>query len=62
LVAEHYGLSREDLAIILQSFAAFEEDKDLAKLGSEIKWSDDLIRKFNGEVRKLVLQSFDLLA
>jgi hypothetical protein len=62
LVAKHYGLSREDLAIILQSFAGFEEDKDLANLGGEIKWSDDLIRKFNGEVRKLVLQNFDLLA
>lgn len=60
LVAKHYGLSREQLEVILQSFEGFEEDKELANM-KEVKWDDTLIRKFNGEVRKRVLSYFDSL-
>ncbi len=59
LVAKHYGLSKKDLDVILHSFQGFKEDKDLGKLEGEIRWTDDLVRRFNGEVRKLVQQSFD---
>ena len=58
LVARHYGLSREDLAVILDSFTSFEEDPELENL-EEIKWSDVLMRKFNGEVRRRVMGYFD---
>jgi hypothetical protein len=60
LVAKHYGLSRDDLAVILESYEGFEEDKDLVNM-KEVKWNDALIRKFNGEVRKRVLPCFDQL-
>lgn len=60
LVAKHYGLSREQLEVILQSFEGFEEDKELINM-KEVKWDDALIRKFNGEVRKRVLPYFDQL-
>jgi len=60
LVAHHYGLSREELTVILESFASFEEDPDLENL-EEIKWSDTLMRKFNGEVRRRVMGYFDAL-
>ncbi len=58
LVARHYGLSREDLVVILDSFTSFVEDPDLENL-EEIKWSDVLMRKFNGEVRQRVMKYFD---
>lgn len=60
LVAKHYGLLREQLDIIMQSFEGFEEDKELIRM-KEIKWDDTLVRKFNGEVRKRVLSYFDSL-
>jgi len=60
LMAVHYGLNREQLEVILQSFEGFEEDKDLVNM-KEVKWNDTLIRKFNGEVRKRVLPYFDQL-
>ena len=58
LVARHYGLTREDLAVILDSFTSFVVDPELENL-EEIKWSDVLMRKFNGEVRQRVLGYFD---
>jgi hypothetical protein len=61
LVAKHYGLNREQLEVILQSFEGFEEDKELVNM-KEVKWDDTLIRKFNGEVRKRVLSYFDSLS
>jgi len=61
LVAMHYGLNRQQLKIILESFDGFEEDEDLVKM-KEIRWNDSLIRKFNGEVRKRVLSYFDELS
>jgi len=60
LVAKHYGLNREQLEVILQSFEGFEEDKELVNM-KEVRWNDTLIRKFNGEVRKRVLPYFDQL-
>lgn len=57
LVAEHYGLNREEFELILQSFEGFEEDKNLEKL-TEVKWNDELMRRFNGEVRKRILETF----
>lgn len=57
---KHYGLNREQLEVILQSFDGFEEDKDLVNI-KEVVWNDTLIRKFNGEVRKRVLPYFDQL-
>jgi len=60
LVAKHYGLNRNQLEIILQSFEGFKEDKNLEKL-KEINWNDALVRKFNGEVRKRVLPYFNSL-
>jgi hypothetical protein len=62
LVAKHYGLSRSEFQVILDSFDGFEEDKNLSKFEGEIKWSDDLIRKFNGEVRKRVMHYYDSLS
>jgi len=58
LVARHYGLSHEELAVILESFSSFEEDPELENM-EEIKWSDTLMRKFNGEVRRRVMRYFD---
>ncbi len=58
IAAKLYGLDTEELKIVLHSFEGFEEDKELEKLGSEAHWSDDLIRRFNGEVRKRVLSYF----
>jgi hypothetical protein len=58
LVARHYGLNREDLAVILDSFTSFVEDPELENL-EEIKWSGVLMRKFNGEVRRRVMKYFD---
>jgi hypothetical protein len=60
LVARHYGLTREELAVILESFVSFEEDPELENL-EEIKWSDGLMRRFNGEVRRRVMGYFDAL-
>lgn len=60
LVARHYGLSREELAVILESFSSFEEDSELERM-EEIKWGDALIRRFNGEVRRRVMGYFDAL-
>jgi hypothetical protein len=60
LVARHYGLTREDLAVILDSFTSFVEDPELENL-EEIKWSDVLMRKFNGEMRKRVMGYFEAL-
>ena len=60
-VAKHYGLKKDQLEIILQSFEGFEKDKELANM-KEVKWDDTLIRKFNGEVRKRVLPYFDQLS
>jgi len=57
LVARHYGLSREQLEVILQSFEGFDEDKELVNM-KEIEWDDSLIRRLNGEVRKRVLSYF----
>lgn len=61
LVASHYGLSREELAVILESFASFEEDPELEKM-EEIRWGDALIRRFNGEVRRRVMKYFEKMA
>ena len=44
--------------MILESFTSFEEDSELENL-EEIKWSDGLMRKFNGEVCRRVLGYFD---
>jgi hypothetical protein len=60
LVAKLYHLTMEDLEAILQSYAGFKEDKEIEKL-KEIRWSDDLIRRLNGEVRKRILPIFDTL-
>ena len=59
-MAKHYGLGRAEVALILESFGAFKEDKNLVKL-TEVKWSKELLRRFNGEVRKRVLSYFDQL-
>jgi hypothetical protein len=48
------------LRVILESFD-FEEDDELSEDHGGIKWDDDLIRKFNGEVRKAVLQRIEPL-
>jgi hypothetical protein len=61
LVAKHYGLIRKELQAILDSFEGFKEDESIRKIEGEIKWDDDLIRKFNGEVRKRVMHYFDNL-
>jgi len=60
IVAKHYGLTKDELKITLDSFEGFEEDTTLENLQT-VKWSDDLIRRFNGEVRKRVYSCFDSL-
>jgi hypothetical protein len=60
LVAKHYGLTREQFEVILQSFEGFDEEQELVSL-KDVKWDDTLIRKFNGEVRKRVLPYFNQL-
>jgi hypothetical protein len=60
LVSKLYGLSREHLTIILESFEGFKENRELEKM-KEVKWNDALMREFNGEVRKRVLRYFDQL-
>ncbi len=59
LVAKHYGLNRDELSIVLDSFEGFKEDSSILELEDEVAWSDDIIRKLNGEVRKRVLPFFD---
>jgi len=61
LIAIHYGLNKEQLRVILQSFEGFEEDKALDKM-KEIKWNDILVRQFNGEVRKRILPFLEKLS
>jgi Eco57I restriction-modification methylase len=61
LVARHYGLGRKELDTILQSFEGFEEDKNLEKMDVK-EWTESMIPRFNGEVRKRVLPYFDKLA
>jgi hypothetical protein len=60
LVARHYGLSRQELKTIMESFEGFEEDRNLESVAT-VNWNDNLMRKFNGEVRKRVLPYFDKL-
>jgi hypothetical protein len=60
LVAKHYGLNKEQLKIILDSFEGFEEEKELEKM-KEVKWGETLVSKFNGEVRKRVPAYFEQL-
>ena len=59
LVARHYSLKREELGVILKSFDGFEEDDGLVKMEGAIQWNDQLVRKFNGEVRKRVVGYFE---
>lgn len=59
LVAQHYGITKEDFEVIAGSFGGFKEDAGLLKMRGEIKWDDELIRKFNGEVKKMAIQKFD---
>ena len=61
LVAKHYGLDRHQLETVMSSFVGFEEDGAILKMNNEIKWNDQLFRKFNGETRKRVLDYFDKL-
>lgn len=61
IVAKRYGLNRQQVATILESFTALETDENLPKL-TEVDWTEQLIRKFNGEVRKRVLTHFDRLS
>jgi hypothetical protein len=58
LVARHYGLSLEEFKTITDSFEGFEEGKGLEKL-EEVEWNDNLIRKFNWEVRQRALAYFE---
>lgn len=59
LVARLYGLTKEELNVVLSSFGGFEEDEKILELPAQFEWSDDLMRRFNGEVRKRVLEFFD---
>ena len=61
-VARHYGLNRDELSIVLESFEGFKEDEKVLELGQDVAWSDEIIRKLNGEVRKRVLSYFDNLS
>jgi hypothetical protein len=51
MVAHLYGLSKSEFQYIVTTFDSIEEDSNLVRM-QEIGWNDDLIRKFNGEVRK----------
>lgn len=62
LVAKHYGLNEEELSVILDSFEGFKEDAGILDLKEDIAWTDDLIRKLNGEVRKRVIGYFDAIS
>ena len=62
LVARHYGLNKEQLSIILDSFEGFKEDAGILDLKEDIALTDDIIRKLNGEVRKRVLGYFDSIS
>ncbi|MCL5068909.1 MAG: hypothetical protein M1368_11250, partial [Thaumarchaeota archaeon] len=61
LVGFHYGLTQKEMKVVLDSFDGFKEDENILKLEGEIKWTDELIRKFNGEVKKRVLPYFNKL-
>lgn len=43
----------------MSSFVGFEEDERILKLDGKIEWTDDLISKMNGEVRKRVMPYYD---
>jgi hypothetical protein len=58
LVAKHYGLTKDEFEVILNSFTSFEEDEKIMELGVNFEWTDELVRKFNGEVRRRVLKYF----
>lgn len=57
-VARHYGVSKDELEFILNSFS-FVENKEIVKMGNQIEWNDKLFREFNGEVRKRVMGYFE---
>lgn len=67
LAALHYGLSKREYQVIANSFEGFEEDPALLEMrmpaASDPKggfaWTDILIRKINGEARRLSLKYFD---
>ena len=61
VVAKHYGLAHGELDLILDSFDGFKEDDQILKMEGDITWTDDLVRKFNGEVRKRVMSYFEKL-
>ncbi|MCL4518110.1 MAG: hypothetical protein M1587_02815, partial [Thaumarchaeota archaeon] len=61
LVAKHYRLSASQLRTILDTFDVVEEDREIHKLGDHFEWTEELIRKLNGEVRKYVLDNLGLL-
>ncbi|HXG06445.1 MAG TPA: hypothetical protein VNI77_03870, partial [Nitrososphaera sp.] len=60
LVAVHYGIARNEYEYIVNTFDGFWEDTNLENTINP-KWNDELIRKFNGEVRKRVLNYYDYL-
>ena len=51
-------LSREELAVILESFSSFEENPELEWM-EKIKWGDALIRRFNGRGEAEVMGYFE---
>lgn len=61
LAAHNYGLDRDEYEYIINTFDSFEEDKNLENL-KKGEWSDSIIRKLNGEVRKRVLDYYDTIA
>lgn len=61
LVAHHYGLTRDEYKYIIDTFEGFETDEKISEL-SKIEWTEQLIRKLNGEVRTRVLSCYDSIA
>jgi Eco57I restriction-modification methylase len=58
LVAHHFGLNRRQYETVIKTFDAFQEDEALTAQNN-IQWSDLIVRKFNGEVRRRVLKYYD---
>lgn len=59
LVCCSYGLNRQEYEYILDTFDAFEEDEKLKNIGEQYEWNDAMIRKLNGEVKKMAIYYYD---
>lgn len=62
LVAHHYRVARSDYEYIIGTFDAFEEDEKIYNLKTPDGWTEQLMRKIQGEMRRRTLEYYDAIA